>query len=293
MTHFRTLLYPLIVLCTPFMNATDTTPIELAKPTLDVGIIVSDLDKAKTFYGDVLGFKPAAPIPLPDGTVITRYTNGTSSIKLRAFPNAAAYPAPVRKAIGFRLITFFVDDFDGILTRVAAHGAPAPTPMDAGHDGIKFTFASDPDGNQIELVSLPPGKTAAETDRIQVGLTVSDPEKSRAFYGKILGFHEEKPISPKPLNGDLEYIFTAGKSNVKFWKGDGADLPKHTGNITDAQGFRYFTFIVKDVDAVYASAKASGATVAMPPTDLGKIARIMMLADPDGNWIEFAARKAQ
>ena len=292
MSRLPRLLYPLIVLSTPLMS-TDTTPMELVKPTLDVGIIVSDLDKAKAFYGDALGFKPAAPIALPDGSVITRYTNGTSSIKLRAFPNAGKYPAAVRKAIGFRLINFVVDDFDGVLARVAAQGTAPPKPMEVGHDGMKYTFATDPDGNQIELVSLPPGKTAAEYDRIQVGLTVADPEKSRAFYGKILGFHEEKPLSPKALNGDLEYIFTAGKSNIKFWKGDGVDLPKHTGNITDAIGFRYFTFIVKDVDAVYAAAKASGAAVAMPPTDLGKIARIMMLSDPDGNWIEFAARKAQ
>jgi len=293
MTLSRKSLYPLFALCIPLMNATDTSPIELSKATLDVGIIVSDLDKAKAFYGDVLGLKPAAPIPLPDGTVITRYTNGTSAIKLRAFPKAAKYPTAVRKAVGFRLVTFLVDDFDGILARVAAQGTPAPHPMDVGHDGMKFTFASDPDGNQIELVSLPSGKTAAEADRIQVGLTVADPEKSRAFYGKILGFHEEKPMSPKSLNGDLEYIFTAGKSKVKFWKGDGSNLPKHTGNITDALGFRYFTFIVKDVDAVYASAQASGATVAVPPYDLGKLARIMMLADPDGNWVEFAALKAR
>ncbi len=290
MTLLEKLLYSVVVLSSPLMSS-DTTPIELAKPTLDVGIIVSDLDQAKAFYGGVLGFKPAAPLPLPDGTALTRYTNGTSTIKLRAFPQAAKYPADVRKAVGFRLITFFVDDFDGILTRVAAQGVPAPKPMDVGHDAMKYAFASDPDGNQIELVSLPPGKTAAEADRIQVGLTVSDPEKSRAFYGQILGFHEEKPMSPKALNGDLEYIFTAGKSNIKFWKGVGADLPRHTGNITDAIGFRYFTFLVKDVDAVYAAAKASGATVAMPPRDLGDIARIMMLADPDGNWIEFAARK--
>jgi glyoxylase I family protein len=292
MNWLQKLLYPLIIFSSPLMSS-ETTPIELVKSTLDVGIIVSDLDKAKVFYGEVLGFKPMAPIPLPDGTAITRFANGSSAIKLRAFPNASKYPGAVRKAVGFRLITFLVDDFDGILARVAAQGVPPPKAMEVGHDGMKYAFAADPDGNQIELVSLPPGQTAAGYDRIQVGLTVSDPERSRAFYGKILGFHEEKPLAPKALNGDLEYIFTAGKSNIKFWKGDGVDLPRHTGKIEDALGFRYFTFIVKDLDTVYAAAKASGAAVPVPPRELGKIARIMMLADPDGNWVEFVSIPAR
>jgi catechol 2,3-dioxygenase-like lactoylglutathione lyase family enzyme len=221
---------------------------ELVKPTLDVGIIVSDLEKAKTFYEEVLRLKPISPLPLPDGTALTRYTHGTSVIKLREFPNAPKYPAPIRKAIGIRSITLFVD------------GKPAGA-------------IADPDGNPIELVS-------AEADGIQVGLTVSDLEASRAFYGKILGFPEEE-----------QSIFTAGQSKIELWEGDGAGLPKHTGNITDAIGFRYFTFMVKDVDAVHEAAKASGATVAVPPFDLGKLARILMLADPDGNWVEFAARQ--
>lgn len=35
--------------------------------------------------------------------------------------------------------------------------------------------------------------------------------------------------------------------------------------------------------------KARGAHVVIEPVDFGKIARIMMFEDPDGNWIEFAA----
>jgi predicted enzyme related to lactoylglutathione lyase len=37
--------------------------------------------------------------------------------------------------------------------------------------------------------------------------------------------------------------------------------------------------------------KARGAQIVLQPTDFGKIARIMVIADPDGNWIEFAALK--
>jgi predicted enzyme related to lactoylglutathione lyase len=83
----------------------------------------------------------------------------------------------------------------------------------------------------------------------------------------------------------------AGKTEIKFWPGSGDNLPKHTGVITDTMGFRYFTFLVDDVAATAAVFKARGAQIVLQPTDFGKIARIMMIADPDGNWIEFAARK--
>lgn len=85
----------------------------------------------------------------------------------------------------------------------------------------------------------------------------------------------------------------AGKTQIKFWPGSGENLPRHTGNITDAIGLRYFTFLVSDVDATARLLKSRGARIVREPTDFGTIARIMMISDPDGNWIEFAARKPQ
>jgi hypothetical protein len=49
--------------------------------------------------------------------------------------------------------------------------------------------------------------------------------------------------------------------------------------------------LVKDVDATREILKSRGAKIVVEPVDFGKIARIMMVADPDGNWVEFAAPK--
>jgi predicted enzyme related to lactoylglutathione lyase len=46
--------------------------------------------------------------------------------------------------------------------------------------------------------------------------------------------------------------------------------------------------MVKDVDAAHAWLVGRGAKVALPPTDFGRLARIMFVTDPDGNYIEFA-----
>jgi predicted enzyme related to lactoylglutathione lyase len=282
-----------IAVALPLMTHAEILPIETLKPSLDVGIIVSDIDKAKAFYGDVLGLKPTASLAMPDGSTMYRYQTGTSTVKLRAVPKAAKYSGAVREAVGFRLLTFYLDDFDGILKRWASGGGEPPKVMDAGGNGIKFAFVTDPDGNQIELVSLPSGSTAAMADHIAIGLTVSDVEKSREFYGKVLGIKEEQPEALALLNGAKKYTFTAGKTTIKFWAGAGENLPKHTGNITDAMGFRYFTFLVKDVDATREVLKSRGAKIVIEPVDFGKIARIMMVADPDGNWVEFAALAAR
>ena len=280
---FKSLLFT--VLATAALAAQAPPPMEMLKPALDVGIIVSDIDKAKEFYGTTLGLKLAGTIPMPDGNVIFRYQAGTATLKVRTALKPARYPAGVREAIGFRLLTLYVDDLPGIVKRWTAAGNAEPKMLGNNLDkNGAYTFLADPDGNQVELVTAPAG-----TDRIAIGLTVSDVERSRSFYREILALQEEKPEKLALLNGESKYTFTSGKTQIKFWKGASDNLPKHTGNITDALGFRYFTFIVADVDAASAKLQERGAKIVIKPVDFGKIARIMMIEDPDGNWIELAA----
>jgi catechol 2,3-dioxygenase-like lactoylglutathione lyase family enzyme len=72
----------------------ENTPVATVKPTLVVGIIVSDLASAKAFYGGVLGLKEDAPLQMPDGTTMIRFVSGTTTLKLRAFPHASKHPGP-------------------------------------------------------------------------------------------------------------------------------------------------------------------------------------------------------
>lgn len=287
-----------LALAAPGTPATDapTMPFEMSKPGLDVGVVVSDMEKAKKFYGDALGLKliPPLPVALPGGGEMVRYQCGATVIKLRTF---AKTPPKVEHGVmlanGIRLMTIMVKDPDALTKRFADQGHPAPQFSAPSPAGYRVAFTEDPDGNRIELLAWKPDAAADIYDRFQIGLTVTDAEKMREFYGKVLGL-KERPPQPLPASiapGTNEYFFIAGETTVKFWSPK-TDRPTRSGPIGDAQGVRYFTFLVKDVDATYAALKSRGVTVATPPTDLGTFARIMFITDPDGNAIEFASRRA-
>ena len=58
----------------------------------------------------------------------------------------------------------------------------------------------------------------------------------------------------------------------------------------DGKGYRYITFQVFKCDQEHARILKLGGREAMPPTTLGTTARISMVRDPDGNWIEISQR---
>ena len=62
------------------------------------------------------------------------------------------------------------------------------------------------------------------------------------------------------------------------------------GAIHKASGYRYWTISVADVAAVAAACEAAGVKVKVPPTEVMPGATIAIVADPDGNWVEFLQR---
>lgn len=259
--------------------------IETSKPGLDVGIVITDAAKAKDFYGGVLGLKEAGAFPLPTGGTMIRYQSGATTIKLLSYELPRVKTAgPIREAIGIRLITVYTTDRDGVIERAAKRGLKL-TLQDV-RPGVSYGFLPDPDGNIIEVVTLRPDSPANLLQTVAIGLTVADAQKSRAFFSKILGL-EEQPPQELANNAGTKYTFASGSSIVKFWQA-AAGTPVKTGPVQDSSGIRYFTFMVKDVDATHTWLVERGAKIAMPPTDFGRLARIMFVTDPDGNYIEFA-----
>jgi catechol 2,3-dioxygenase-like lactoylglutathione lyase family enzyme len=126
-------------------------------------------------------------------------------------------------------------------------------------------------------------------EHLQIGLTVADLDRTKAFYGDAMGFSAEPPMAMPAGEVSMRYAFKCPQTIVKYWQLQ-RELPVQTGPVTAQAGFRYFTFTVKDVDAVHEALKAKGVEIASPPRDIG-VAKVMFAADPDGNWIEFAQRK--
>jgi lactoylglutathione lyase len=130
---------------------------------------------------------------------------------------------------------------------------------------------ADPDGNRVCLV--PPGHLGIDQIGIRIG--VRDLAAHRTFYGEALGLEEIRPG-----------VFQAGESLILLE----ADPKAPSDAEMRGHGWRYITFQVFKVDQEHARVLALGGREAMAPTTLGTTARISMVRDPDGNWIELSQR---
>ncbi|MEX0679242.1 MAG: VOC family protein [Pirellulales bacterium] len=271
------------LLATSLASAKVDIPKLMLRPSVNLVLSVADVEKSKEFYGEVLELKPMPNLNLPGGFVMTRYQVGTSEIKLlHSGATQKTETGKVDEAIGIRRLTLFFRDANGLADRFKTHDLPAPQfATEPAARGWTRAIASDPDSNEIELV-IPAARAPERVfNNIELRLTVGDVEKSRAFYRDFVGFEELKPAEGAELFGYRH-------GNTTIWLGRfRATLPKHSGRWEKAHGMRYIQYIVSDLDAVSDFAKASGVTIDQPIFPLGKLARIMFIADPDGIINEF------
>jgi lactoylglutathione lyase len=132
----------------------------------------------------------------------------------------------------------------------------------------------DPDGNRLRLVV--PGQDGIT--QIAVLLAVRSVAQHRRFYRDVLGFAEQS-WSGGPS-------FRLGESLILLAEDPAATVDP----VRQARGWRYITLQVADIDAVHAGLRAKGVREGLAPVTLGEVARISMILDPDGNWIELSRR---
>jgi catechol 2,3-dioxygenase-like lactoylglutathione lyase family enzyme len=134
--------------------------------------------------------------------------------------------------------------------------------------------------------------TAATTGAgIDLGIVVSDAEASLAFYRDALGF-AVAGSNPLPGGGTMHRL-TCGASTLKLCAPDPAAASTAPGGgLFTAQGIRYFTISVTNIDELVASLAAAGTPVVWDPRDIAPTARVAIVQDPDGNHVEFLQLKA-
>lgn len=170
-------------------------------------------------------------------------------------------------------------DVLGSVLKINHHADPLPANPPAGYrelivarEGLQAPVAlSDPEGNRVTLV--PPGHSGV--GQIGVRLAVRSLETHRRFYRDALGLAEQGPG-----------VFRAGESLI--FLDEAPDAPSEAE--MRGPGWRYITFQVFKVDAEHARVLAAGGREALAPLTLGTTARISMVRDPDGNWIELSQR---
>jgi catechol 2,3-dioxygenase-like lactoylglutathione lyase family enzyme len=129
--------------------------VELAKDSIDLGIVVRDAEASLAFYRDALGFTAAGEMPMPGGGTMYRLMCGTSMIKLVApakQPPAAAPPGGIGGAYGYRYWTISVSNIEALTAELGAAGHRVVVPVTALGPGITIAIVEDPDGNWVEFL---------------------------------------------------------------------------------------------------------------------------------------------
>ena len=226
------------------------------------------------FYADVLGIQP---LPYTANAMMIRFPVGTSELKL--FPTATANELrmrPVREVAGVRLMTLFFPDEAVLSARFSRHGYAAPAFVADG--ARRIAHVQDPDGQWVELVVVA-GAAEAVYAQVEYGLTVTDIERSRAYYRDFVGL-EELPAVHHPLLRTAKHSYRHGDQVISLWS-FGAELPKDTSSA----GIQYVVWNVEGVDAL---ANARRMPVDRPLSAAGRFPRTVWLFDPDGITNYFA-----
>jgi catechol 2,3-dioxygenase-like lactoylglutathione lyase family enzyme len=130
--------------------------VQLTKDSIDLGIVVRDIDAALGFYRDTLGFKPAGDDSMPGGMHMWRLMCGTSMIKLVTFertPQGEAPKGAIGKGFGYRYWTLSVSNLAEIVAACEAAGRKVAVPVTNIRPGVEIAIVEDPDGNWVEFLA--------------------------------------------------------------------------------------------------------------------------------------------
>ncbi|MFH1716560.1 MAG: VOC family protein [Planctomycetota bacterium] len=151
---------------------TDTAKSDFARTTIDLGIVVSDVEKAAQFYKNALGFTelPGFDVSKEMGgdsglsnyhafkvrVLVLGEEASATKIKIMEFPTAPGKKVDnrfIHSSLGCSYLTIFVSDTTAAVERAKKAGvAPVKEPYKLGGGNSYLTLVRDPDGNVIELV---------------------------------------------------------------------------------------------------------------------------------------------
>ena len=147
-----------------------------ATEVIDLGMVVSDIDKSLKFYKDVIGFEEiegfkvpaqfaldtglANKLPLDVRVLVLGKGEKATKLKLMQFktaPGARVDNTFIHSSYGFRYLTIAVKDVNTAVARAEKAGtkpiAKCPVPLPEGFPaGVALANYRDPDGNLVELV---------------------------------------------------------------------------------------------------------------------------------------------
>ena len=207
-----------LLLCAASAVCAQVSPVAVGP----IVVVVSDLDRAETFYSEVLSFRSVATRAAHAGSFdrltgvfgtnvrVATLELGSESIELIEYRTPRGRPVPPDSKSNdqwFQHIAIVVSDMEAASARLfqfhvqPISTAPQTLPeWNRSAAGIKALYFRDPDGHPLELIYFPPGKgdprwhqSRGERDDPFLGIdhtaiAVADTERSLRFYRDVLGF---------------------------------------------------------------------------------------------------------
>jgi len=120
-----------------------------------------------------------------------------------------------------------------------------------------------------------------------IAINVSDLERSKRFYGDVLGFRELQTLRYEAFS--ITYFSLPSGARLELFcrsePGNNAIRPD------DSIGLRHIAFQVEEVAAWERELSGEGVPVKLKTSELPELgARVMLFEDPDGVTIEFCNR---
>ena len=116
-----------------------------------VPVPVTDVDRAKSFYANQLGFTVDVDITPAEGIRIVQLTPPGSACSIGLGKGLPAYDG---RAGSIRSLHLVVSDIDRARADLAARGVDISPVEDLG-GGVKYAAFADPDGNTLTLQEMP------------------------------------------------------------------------------------------------------------------------------------------
>ena len=125
-----------------------------------------------------------------------------------------------------------------------------------------------------------------QKNAIDLGIIAQDIEAMLAFYRDVVGLEFETAI-PFPGGGTM-HRFKAGDSIVKVIELEPEpEAHAPAGGIRGATGYRYWTLHVENLQECVERVGTAGYRIMVPAREIRPGVSIAIVADPDGNWVEF------
>lgn len=133
---------------------------------------------------------------------------------------------------------------------------------------------------------------ALTKNAIDLGIVTTNGTAMLAFYRDVLGLKYLREM-PMPIGNGVMHQLACGDTVIKLVVLEATPATAPSGGIAGATGYRYWTISVSNLSEVVQKCAAAGHKIVGKEKEIRPGVTIAIVADPDGNWVEFLSITAQ